>query len=166
MSKQCSKCKKTLPITDFYKRSAGSLHSACKECERAMAKAWYKKNPQYAKQKAKEWRKSNPDKVRQYRAENRRKHYLEEVKRKYNLDSETFWSIYDEQGGRCAICNKQLAWSGGKDAPHVDHCHETGRVRGVLCRKCNSGLGYFNDDLKLLKSATKYLQWHGYSAKD
>jgi hypothetical protein len=58
-----------------------------------------------------------------------------------------------EQGGRCAICGEQVL-----DDPCLDHCHATGKVRGVLCRKCNIGLGYFEDSPKLLALATAYLQ--------
>jgi len=65
-SKTCSKCVKEKAEDAFYQRSSGNtLHSACKECERLMARDWYKRNKAKAKQNYREWRKANPDKVRE-----------------------------------------------------------------------------------------------------
>lgn len=58
-----------------------------------------------------------------------------------------------DQGGRCAICGRELL---DEDA-HLDHCHRTGEVRGVLCRACNHGLGNFGDSVPTLRRAIKYL---------
>ena len=59
------------------------------------------------------------------------------------------------QNGKCAIC--QIPQSSLKYALCVDHCHETDRIRGLLCDKCNMGLGIFNDDVTILEEARKYL---------
>lgn len=80
---------------------------------------------------------------------NRRKHM-------YGLTKEGFDRLWAEQEGRCAICRDPLA-----DEPyrlHVDHCHETGAVRGLLCGGCNVGLGNYRDDPKLLRAAADYLE--------
>lgn len=57
-----------------------------------------------------------------------------------------------EQNGRCLICKRQPS-----KRFCVDHCHETNQVRGLLCRKCNLGLGHFDDSIWLLRKAIKYL---------
>ena len=70
--------------------------------------------------------------------------------RKYNLTEDEYQGILQAQGWACAIC--------GGDAEAVDHDHTTGRVRGILCRKCNTGLGHFVDSEANLKSAITYLR--------
>ncbi len=57
------------------------------------------------------------------------------------------------QKGKCAICHKVMT------RPHVDHCHQSGVFRGILCFKCNVGLGSFDDSIENLKSAIRYLQF-------
>lgn len=60
--------------------------------------------------------------------------------------------MFQAQSGRCAICHDQF-----EKRPHVDHCHTTGTVRGLLCHLCNVGLGAFRDNTKRLQSAIDYL---------
>jgi predicted nucleic acid-binding Zn ribbon protein len=73
----------------------------------------------------------------------------------YGITIEEFEARLASQGNRCAICRTE-EWSG--KGPHVDHDHATGHVRGVLCHKCNLGLGKFNDDPELLRAAIRYLE--------
>lgn len=60
------------------------------------------------------------------------------------------------QGGVCAICGGPP--DGRWKRFHVDHCHKTGRVRGLLCRKCNNGLGNFGDSVETMRKAIAYLR--------
>ena len=72
--------------------------------------------------------------------------------RVYNLTLKKFEKMIEKQNNKCAICNVYM------DKPFVDHCHKTGKVRGLLCHKCNTALGLFKDDLLIVKSAVKYLK--------
>lgn len=65
-----------------------------------------------------------------------------------------------KQENRCAICHRQLdaTYTNKPSTPHVDHNHETNKVRGVLCVKCNTGLGLFLDNILVLENAIKYLE--------
>jgi hypothetical protein len=72
---------------------------------------------------------------------------------KYGIDKEQFDQIFIEQNNACAICNKDLT----DKKPHIDHDHSTGKVRGVLCFACNSGLGQFQDSPETLQKAIDYL---------
>lgn len=73
----------------------------------------------------------------------------------YGVTAEQFTALLAEQDGKCAICGT-AEWTG--KGPHLDHQHETGLVRGILCHKCNLGLGKFNDDPKMLRAAADYLE--------
>lgn len=72
----------------------------------------------------------------------------------YGIGFNTYRELYDKQEGACAICKKQHTLL----TLHVDHCHKTGKVRGLLCNYCNPGLGYFKDSEALLANAIIYLR--------
>lgn len=83
------------------------------------------------------------------------------LKDKYGLSVEEFAARVEAQGGACAVCTDQFtvlaALFSGRTVWHVDHDHETGAVRGVLCFRCNAGLGSFKDDPERLSRAASYL---------
>jgi hypothetical protein len=73
----------------------------------------------------------------------------------YNLTPELYDAMFKKQHGQCAICHQPERH---KDWPlSVDHCHKSGRIRGLVCDRCNTGLGRFNDNPKLLLRAVAYL---------
>lgn len=72
----------------------------------------------------------------------------------YGLTADAFDAMLAAQGGLCAICGDRMA---GKFL-HVDHCHSSGRVRGLLCTRCNPGIGYFRESIVLLRKAIGYLE--------
>ncbi|MFF5045647.1 endonuclease VII domain-containing protein [[Kitasatospora] papulosa] len=79
--------------------------------------------------------------------------------RKYGITVEQYDAMHDAQGGRCAICG---------DVPAaglaLDHCHNTGKPRGLLCKLCNLGIGHFRDRADLLTAAAAYLSHHAPTA--
>jgi len=72
-----------------------------------------------------------------------------------NIDKEEYLLLYKQQKGKCKIC--KLTPKGHKKVLCLDHCHDTMKVRGLLCDNCNMALGKFKDDITLLESAIKYL---------
>jgi hypothetical protein len=77
----------------------------------------------------------------------------------YKLTIDEYRAMHDSQNGVCLICQKSAVGRGKlKNQLAVDHCHKTGRIRGLLCSKCNTALGLFNDDIDLLEAAKNYLQ--------
>jgi hypothetical protein len=78
-------------------------------------------------------------------------------KRKYGVTHEQFLNLRKFQKNKCAICFSIL-----KDGiyQHLDHCHKTKKVRGILCNNCNRGIGYLKDSTQTLKSAILYLDKH------
>lgn len=81
-----------------------------------------------------------------------RKNFL--LKHRYGITEERLQELLWKQTGLCAICDR-------RQASHVDHDHKTGKVRGLLCFKCNGGLGKASDDPAVLRSALGYLEHHG-----
>lgn len=83
------------------------------------------------------WRAANPDKVREYQLRHQPRSYA----KKYGLDVQTIHALYEAQQGRCGVCSKDMpAWPSTRT--HVDHDHESGKVRGLLCSSCNRYEGW------------------------
>lgn len=117
----------------------------CKALVRARAMAKFKAdNPHYWK----EWWERSPKRSR------RAAHLL----REYGLPEVEYDAMHKGQRGRCAICRRQEGgWRGNAGRLVVDHCHRTGKVRGLLCPYCNRALGQFFDDTEILAQAIVYL---------
>jgi hypothetical protein len=80
---------------------------------------------------------------------------------RYGVTKEQYESMVAAQNNLCAICNrpeKDVHQSGRLKSLSIDHCHKTGKVRGLLCFACNSSIGKFDDDVDLLRSAIRYLE--------
>jgi hypothetical protein len=134
--KQCQMCNKTKSTTEFFKRgrSKDGFGSYCKPCK-------LEKN-------STSWRK------------NRNKHLDQRkdahLKKLYGIGIKEFKKMLSEQKGMCAICltkdnyGKKLA---------VDHCHTTGKIRGLLCNRCNRAIGLLDDDKDRVLRMHKYLIW-------
>ena len=116
------------------------------------------KSSEYAREKARKWRVDNPDRVKAYRKANRMKSYMQELRRKYGLSSDRFDNLMAVQGSACATCKMPFDWGDKQTKPHVDHCHDSGRVRGILCNRCNSVLGLVQDNKELLSALAGYLE--------
>ena len=84
------------------------------------------------------------------------------LKRTYGISYSEYVGIIDNQNYCCAVCNRELDISLGienlsSNTAVVDHCHDKGHVRGILCNECNRGLGYFHDNIQSLANAISYL---------
>lgn len=152
------------------KRNAQSTKD--KDARKIYMAQYYKDNPE-------KFPKRTPEKQATYNA-NRRQRYASDaefrekvkaqakvpaaVKRRallsqYGLTPESFEQLLAAQGRKCAICGH--AQPSPKMFPMIDHCHKSGKVRGILCSHCNMGLGKFKDDPKLLQAAIAYLLSRG-----
>jgi hypothetical protein len=76
--------------------------------------------------------------------------------RVHGIGPDEFEAMYLAQGGKCAICKKDIPYIGKET--HIDHDHKTNKIRGLLCAKCNMGIGHFDDDTMILEAAIKYLR--------
>ena len=151
--KRCPKCKSIKETSEFYVRPAmkDGFSCWCKKCNIESSKRW-ESTPAgkvATKAKYKRWKQNNPDSVK---ACNRKHNLL-----RYGITPDDYQNIFSTQGACCAICKTDKP-ANGQGNFHVDHDHQTGRVRGILCSECNIGLGKFNDDPRLLTAAAAYLQ--------
>tara|TARA_B100000287_G_C20148749_1_gene589280 strand:+ start:56 stop:520 length:465 start_codon:yes stop_codon:yes gene_type:complete len=131
-------------------------------------KQYYQKNKEYARIKNKEWRENNKGYYKLSRKEYNKKYYdnpVNKLKRRethlkkvYGIDLSEYNRLLESQDYACCICRtKHPGNKGGGGNFHVDHCHETGRVRGLLCSSCNTALGSFKEDPSVLYKAADYL---------
>jgi hypothetical protein len=137
-TKRCSRCAQDLPVEAFRwveGPARGLLRSMCRDCDRDYAR---------------EYAEAHKDERRAY--------YYE---RKFGVTIAEYEAMLAAQGGRCAVCRnpeKRGRRGGGTKLLAVDHDHETGQVRGLVCHDCNTGLGMFLEDPELLERAAEYLR--------
>jgi hypothetical protein len=136
--KECRKCGTVKDMSEFYRHHTNpekNSHSWCKRC-----------TCDYALEQQKTRSKEKTSLI------NRRS----KIKNTYGITLEQFDEMLTSQNGGCAICKTQVP--GGRGNFTVDHCHSTGRIRGLLCNSCNVGLGSFKDSPSLLIAAAKYVE--------
>jgi hypothetical protein len=156
--KICSKCKIEKEELYFHKDSnrKDKLTTQCKLCVKIDNKKWYEENKDRVKKIRLEYEKDNKSKITDRR-----------LKRVYNINLDIFEKILKSQDNKCAICKNTFT---EYNIPRIDHDHSCcygknscGKcIRGLLCFKCNVGIGALNDCYKLLNEASNYLK--GYSS--
>jgi hypothetical protein len=125
-SKMCFMCKRDLPAELFQRAIRGKhgLYSYCRECSAARLREYRKNNPNYG----------------QWEREYRKKHEnSDHYRRVYGISLEEYKELC--KSGTCSLCGATSPGTNGHWP--VDHCHATGRVRGVLCMRCNTGIGFY-----------------------
>jgi hypothetical protein len=89
-----------------------------------------------------------------------RHHRNTNLKKSYGITIDDYDRMFEQQQGKCAICGSTESRTRRSKHFYVDHCHETGQVRGLLCGPCNTGIGNLGDDLGRLEQAVLYLRKH------
>lgn len=145
MTKECSRCGIRKDADKFVKHAAFQLGRAsfCKECENTRQRAYREKAI-----------KNNPD----FKARRELSQRKARAKR-YGLTLEELNQLEDNANGCCEICKAKPTKTGmASMSLHVDHCHATGVVRGVLCARCNMFIGGVNYDIDILKEMISYIE--------
>ena len=149
--KLCRDCKEEKPLADFSpdSRTKDGRQGRCKRC-RVVLEA----------EGRREYRKKHPRQFAEYSRRHREKVGREAVlfrerMKKHGITAEQYDAMFLRQDGKCAICAVEM-WN-AYNRLSIDHDHQTGRVRGLLCRKCNAGIGCLGDDIELLAAAIAYL---------
>lgn len=133
--KKCTKCKQVKSLDQFYldKRAKDNKRSACSSCH-------------------KQWKLDNVDYIKQYYINNKDKYKFNSIKKRYGLNENQYHKMFNDQLGLCAICKLEAS-----KPLHIDHCHKTGQIRGLLCVNCNVALGLLKEDKNIIKSVLTYL---------
>lgn len=174
----CRVCRQRMPISEFYKNHcySGGYNTRCKTCEleydrKRMAKcnivtsgnkkcsfcletkdvSNFSKRLRSKDGLRNRCKQCDRSEEKKYRQRNTAKQRLTKIRQMYGLEPEQYEALIKKQDGKCAICHCIVTLV-------VDHCHKSGKVRGLLCRKCNTGLGMFEDNIKIINSSIKYLK--------
>lgn len=161
MKKRCTKCgiKKSLNKFSKDKSTKDGLQCCCKECRKKYNQMRKTKTAKYRKEYYQTHKVESAEQSKRFdRSEKgkllKRKHLL---KRGYGLTLEQYDEMIKEQDSICAICGSIN--SDGRRLC-VDHNHETGKIRKLLCHCCNSLVGYAKEDIIILRSTINYLENH------
>lgn len=148
--KHCKKCNTTKPLEDFAKcsRLSDGKQTYCRSCLSSLNSDYRSKNKEKDKKRNAEYHQREKERVRD-------RHY----KNRYGVPYSVFLEMLEKQGNKCKICSIDLTLGdNSKTRAVLDHCHSTGKVRGILCNMCNTALGKFCDSPSLLESAINYLE--------
>jgi len=136
-------CKETKPISKFRSRGGAMSHLVKSRCNSCLYKEHLR------------WTKENQDRVREYRQ--RDKWTIVKRCKRHGISPQILIEAYEAQNGLCPICKNHIELMGSA----IDHNHNTGEFRGVLCKKCNRALGLFHDSPNVLTRAANYLKEKG-----
>ena len=131
----CNICGETKALTEYYVNNKGNLHGKCKKC--------------YVKKQQENY---TPEKGRD-----------KNLRYNYGITLEEYNTLLSNQDGKCATCGTtepggRKSGRGGGTNVFVDHCHDTGKVRGLLCHSCNRAMGLLGDNVSVIESMIKYLE--------
>ena len=164
--KKCRQCKESKQLTEFYiDKRYNSRVTLCRSCWVKSTSKWAKENPERMAESTLRYCLKNREKIlergrKRYakipKEERKRRNRKENLKR-LGLDEESLAQIFIKQNGVCAICAEQISLRNDRFT-HLDHCHKSKKFRGILCTKCNTGLGKFNENVAVLQNAILYLE--------
>lgn len=162
-TKSCSKCKLEFPTGAFQrdKHAKDGLTCQCKACRKISREAWKSRNPDKVRLHKKREHSKNHQNYLDYQRSSRRKElwFKWKLEKQFGITVEDFEILYESQLGKCAICRNKLdCGKCSNKRLHIDHDHKTGAVRGLLCFRCNTGIGSFGDSVENLQRAAEYLQ--------
>lgn len=129
---------------------------------------WKQKNKGDYNEWVRNDRKKNPEKYRKYERTHQEKYGKKrgvtlDILSYYKITLDQYEKLFTDQNHFCAVCNKpetRKGRSGDIARLCLDHDHKTGKIRGLLCHSCNTGIGKFKDDIELLQKAILYLEKH------
>ncbi len=134
-TKICFRCKQKKPVSEFYKSNTRYYQRECKSCTKERRSEWWRS------EKGKRSSKNT------------------KLKHKYGITIEQYEELLYACNGKCEICGAAFGKNGNPLS--IDHDHETGKIRGLLCDKCNLGVSHFRDNIDLMLAAAQYIEVKG-----
>ncbi len=173
--KTCTKCFAEKPPEGFYFQknkgsNGGCLSAYCKTCTCEIRKSFRDANVELTRERKHQYHinhREKRNKSKRDRRQHLRKTNPAEIAKRdktrwlkyvYGISFEKYEAMRVEQNDSCAICRKQFVHGGKKTNFGVDHCHKTGKVRGLLCYHCNAALGMVREKEEIILSMIAYLQ--------
>ncbi len=151
--KTCNTCSRDKDDSEFNKKTYKSgyvgLRSYCRACDQTARDAWRVTNKERDNERNKAYNRRNAERIR---GQKLTKYWPGST---WEQALANHAALVAAQSGRCAICSKPGHPTRGL---HVDHCHASGVVRGLLCYNCNAGIGRLQDDTAILANAIAYLR--------
>lgn len=170
MNKLCKGCNTEKSLDNFYAnhKQKDLKYNKCIPCVTKMNKEYRDNNKEktrklsldYYYKKGREKRQENKDQINKTYRE-RKRHMRYKIKKYFNLTLDEYNQMFIERDNKCDICNNPESakhQNGKTRALALDHCHETGKIRGLLCTSCNRGIGLLKDNITLLENAVEYLR--------
>lgn len=136
--KVCTHCKIRKSVNEFW-RHYNSVYPFCKACKKAQQASWRVRNPEKYKAQADRRKRENRSEEGRFK--------------RYGITKEQYASMVEWQHGECAICGLYVGMK-----LYVDHNHKTGKVRGLLCKRCNFAIGALKEDLSVMAKAMEYVR--------
>ena len=149
--KKCSVCGETKLMSEFSRKvtSIDRRRPECKECQ-------VKYNKKYWKKVTDKYPHKSRDRARKIRKEDPEVYMNRRLKYSFGITLDEYNEMFNQQKGCCAICG--VHQSELNRVLNVDHDHETGEIRDLLCTKCNAGLGQYDDNPELVEKALEYIK--------
>jgi hypothetical protein len=167
--KQCSVCGEVKSTSFFYKHklTKDGFRSKCKSCSQKQNRSSYEANSEQYRLYAREYHANNREacvgKMRARYASNKDAYRRRALIASYGAGADEFYDTELAKDDKCRICGTTEAEC-PKGRLAIDHCHETGELRGLLCSKCNTAIGLLGDNCATLESAITYLKSHGHQS--
>jgi hypothetical protein len=129
--KRCYRCKQTKPVGEFYRSNVNYYQKECKECCKDRRSQWWRTEA------------------------GKRSSANTKLKQRFGITMNEYEKMLAAVNGKCEICGAENSYNGHRLG--IDHNHETGKIRGILCKSCNLGISALQENDSIIQSAAQYI---------
>lgn len=153
--KACTKCAQVLPSEAFAKQGKKGRRAVCKPCWNSYVREYKSRNPERERQRNRAYKQADPE-----------RYLCSHLRSIHGISLAEYRRMEAEQGGKCAVCRQpetaryKVRGLDKVKSLAVDHCHDTGRIRGLLCANCNTALGLLGEDPDRSRALAEYIEFN------